>query len=133
MRYEPRIRSLRVMVKSAYALQKLRIQTGLRLCANLRAKLKENEPPESVDEDAEELSPKAQKLIKDLYADYRRLTDGVARRRTLPAEHGFEGAGVISDFAELVIAHSYFELDRQEKEQFRLMGEVLQTVPVYEQ
>jgi len=120
------------MVKSAYALQKLRIQTGLRLCANLRAKLKDEAPTETlVDADAEDLSADAKKLIKDLYAAYRRLTDGVAKRRTLPAERGFQGEGVISDFAELVIAHSYFELERQEREQFRLMGEVLDTIPVY--
>lgn len=117
--------TLRVMVKSTYALQKLRVQTGLRLCANLRAKLRDE------DDDEGELGPEAQALIKELYASYRRLTDGVAKRRTLPAERGFHGDEVITDFAELVICHSYFELERQERESFKLMGEVLDTVPIY--
>src|SRR4029077_13404774 len=113
------------MVKSAYALQKLRIQTGLRLCANFRSELKTDEDEEG------ELSKEAKELIKELYATYKRLCDGVARRRTLPAERGFKGDGVITDFAGLVICHTYFELERQEREAFRLMGEVLDTIPIY--
>jgi hypothetical protein len=133
--YDAKMSSLRVIVKSAYALQKLRIQTGLRLCANLRAKLKESTPPDEdmLDDEKEELSPKAKQLIKDLYTAYRRLTDGAAKRRSLPREEGFTGEGVISDFAELVIVHSYFELERQEREQFSLLGEVLETIPIYQQ
>src|SRR5262245_13294634 len=132
MTYDPKIRSLRVTVKSAYALQKLRMQTGLRLCANLRAKLKGTVGDDGLlDPETEELSADAQKLIAELYVVYKRLTDGVAKRRTLPRERGFVGESIISDFAELVIAHTYFEILRQEREQFRLLGEVLDTLPIY--
>lgn len=120
-----RIGGLRVMVRSAYALQKLRIQTGLRLCANLRQKLK-------TDPDDDELPEEAKALIKELYASYRLLTEGAAKRRTLPRERGFKGEGVITDFAELVIAHTYFELERQERECFRLLEEVLDPIPIYD-
>ena len=118
------IKSIRVMVKSAYAIQKLRIQTGLRLCANFRSQLKD-------DPDDEELSAEAQELIKELYASYKKLTEGVAKRRTLPKEHGFVGDDVITDFAALVIAHTYFQLEKQEEECFRLLGEALEPIPIY--
>jgi len=68
------------MTKGVYALQKLRIQTGLRLCANFRDKLRDNSG-DLGGEDDEELSEKAQKILDVLKAQYRRLTEGVAKRR----------------------------------------------------
>jgi hypothetical protein len=124
------IDALRLMTRGVYALQKLRIQTGLRLCANFRDKLKENVDE---DEDAEtgELSEKAQKIIDILKAEYRRLTEGVARNRTLPRREGFVGSGVISDFTELVLLHQYEALEKQEREHFRHLGEALEAFPIY--
>jgi hypothetical protein len=124
------IDALRLMTRGAYALQHLRIQTGLRLCANFRDKLKENIDEEEPDE-GEELSEKAQKIIDILKADYRRLTEGVARHRTLPRREGFVGAGVISDFTELVLVHQYESLEKQEREHFRHLGEALEDLPIY--
>jgi hypothetical protein len=124
------IDALRLMTRGAYALQKLRIQTGLRLCANFRDKLKEN-VDDVEDDESEELSEKAQKIIDILKADYRRLTEGVARNRTLPRREGFVGAGVISDFTELVLVHQYESLEKQEREHFRHLGEALDGVPIY--
>jgi hypothetical protein len=125
--------ALRVMVRGAYALQKLRIQTGLRLCANFREKLKANaaDEDEIEDDDDEELGAKAIKLIDELKKIYVRLTDGVARNRTLPKREGFYGEGVVSDFTELVLIHQYVTVERQEREQFRLLGEALESVPIY--
>lgn len=125
--------ALRVMVRGAYALQKLRIQTGLRLCANFRAKLKmeADATPDGDSDDEEELGVKATKLIDELRKIYARLTDGVARNRALPKREGFVGDGVVSDFTELVLIHQYVTIERQEREQFRLLGEALETVPIY--
>jgi hypothetical protein len=122
--------ALRLMTRGAYALQHLRIQTGLRLCANFRDKLKESAVPDE-DEETGELSEKAQKIIDVLKAEYRRLTEGVARNRTLPRREGFVGAGVISDFAELVLVHQYEALEREERAQFRFIGEELEAVPIF--
>jgi hypothetical protein len=124
------IPALRLMTRGAYALQKLRIQTGLRLCANFRDKLKESGEI-AADADDEELSEKAQKIIDVLKADYRRLTEGVARNRTLPRREGFVGEGVISDFTELVLVHQYEQLERQEREHFRHIGEALESLPIW--
>lgn len=123
--------ALRLMTRGAYSLQKLRIQTGLRLCANFRDKLKESGEIKTDDEDEDELSEKAKKIIDILKADYRRLTEGVARNRTLPRREGFQGAGVISDFTELVLIHQYEMLERQEREHFRHIGEALDDVPIW--
>jgi hypothetical protein len=124
------IDALRLMTRGAYAMQHLRIQTGLRLCANFRDKLKENVDQDEND-DPDELSEKAQKIIDVLKADYRRLTEGVARNRTLPRREGFVGAGVISDFTELVLVHQYEALEKQEREHFRHLGEALEDLPIF--
>jgi hypothetical protein len=124
------IDALRLMTRGAYALQKLRIQAGLRLCANFRDKLKESAVEQEETEEGE-LSEKAQRIIDILKADYRRLTEGVARNRTLPRREGFVGAGVISDFAELVLVHQYTALEREERAQFRFIGEELEAVPIF--
>jgi hypothetical protein len=121
---------LKLMVRGAYALQKLRIQTGLRLCASFREKLK-IEIDDTDEADDEELSPKAKQVLARLKADYQRLTEGVARNRTLPKREGFVGDGVISEFAELVLIHQYESLERQEREHFRHMGELLESFPIY--
>jgi hypothetical protein len=81
------IRLLRLQVRGSYDLQALRMQMGLRLCANFRARLKEKieEDMEGVD-DEPDLSEEALKVIDELKSSYRRLTDGVAKNRTLPDE-----------------------------------------------
>jgi hypothetical protein len=123
--------TLRLMVRGVYALQKLRIQTGLRLCANFRQKLKiEGE----IDEDTEqpgELGTKAKEIIARLKAEYVRLTEGVARNRTLPKREGFVGSGVISDFAELALIHQYTSFEKQENEHFKQLGEALAAFKIY--
>jgi hypothetical protein len=118
------------MVRGAYALQMLRIQSGLRLCANFRDKLKVEADAEKTTEEGE-LGEKAVKLLDDLKLRYTRLTDGIARNRTLPKREGFVGDGVISDFTELVLIHQYQGIEKQEREQFRVMGEALEAVPIY--
>jgi hypothetical protein len=76
---------------------------------------------------AKELKKKAKKILDQLKKRYRRLTDGVARNRTLPKREGFTGDGIISEFAELVLIHEYLELEKQETVQFKYIGEELQS------
>lgn len=123
------IEALNIMVRGAYDLQKLRIQAGLRLCANFRAKLKE--PAEEEEAPSDELSEKAEKIIDMLKKSYARLTDGVARNRTLPKEEGFTGDELISEYSELVLVDQYTRLEAQERLQFRQMTSVLEKIPIY--
>lgn len=133
------IKALKLMTLGAYDLQMLRMQTGLRLCANFRQKLGEQDGEEATIEDgetqapAEELSPKAEKLIDQLKQSYTRLTDGVARNRALPAEAGFIGDALISDFAELVLVDQYLQIEKRERQHFAQLGSTLEKIQVYAQ
>lgn len=125
------IHTLRLMVRGAYDLQALRIQSGLRLCANFRARLKDKLADDSEDEEAE-LSDEAIKVIDELKASYRRLTDGVARNRTLPSEKKFQGDALISNFTELVLISQYVDVESQEQKHFRQMTATLEDIPIYQ-
>jgi hypothetical protein len=146
----PEREMLRIMTFGAYDLQMLRMQTGLRLTANFRNKLKREgaeeveaeedellkaagveEGGELLEEDKEELSAAAKKLIDQLKDSYKRLTDGVARNRSLPAEKGFTGDALISSFTELVLVDQYIKIETNEKSQFRQMESALSAIPIY--
>jgi len=126
------IKSLQLMVRGAYDLQALRMQMGLRLCANFRSRLKELLPEDPKLEDDGELGAAAIKVIDELKAEYRRLTDGVAKRRTIPDEKNFTGAQLISTYTELVLVDQYLAIEAQESKHFRAMTEVLEKIPIYE-
>lgn len=121
---------LKALVKGAYDLQALRMQAGLRLCANFRAKIKghENLPDE---DDEEELSEKKKKIIDKVKADYRLLTTGIAKNSELPRREGFNGGEIISTYAELVLVNQYLAIEREESRQFRLLEPVLEAFPLW--
>lgn len=133
---------LRIMTFSAYDLQLIRMQMGLRLTANFRNKLKrelevaqaEEELDVGEEEDKNELSEKALKLIDELKASHRRLTDGVAKKsaRTLPTRSGFTGDALISEFTELVLVDQYIQIERDERNQFSQLEEALIPLPIYQ-
>ena len=121
---------LKAMVKGAYDLQQLRMQTGLRLCANFRSKLKEHDTDEPEEVDGE-LSEKAKKILDVLRDSYKTLTEGIARNRTLPARAGFVGNELISTYSELVLIDQFIALEREESRQFRLFEGLLEEEPIY--
>lgn len=147
------IRLLTVMVRGAYDLQLLRMQTGIRLVANFRSKLfpkpqpgsnprtnsgpKSRSKPTSVSEPEissnpdEDSDAEAKKVIDLLRESYKNLMAGVARNRTLPAERGFKGDELISTWAELAINHQFFTLEAEEDKQFRLLEKQLEKIPIY--
>lgn len=123
------IDALRLMVRGAYDLQGLRMQVGLRLVANFRSKLSDQPSEEG---DGDEMSEEAEKLIDQLKASYKRLTDGiVARNRVLPDETKFSGDELISTFAELTLVDQYVRLEAQEALHFRQMHAILHKIPIY--
>lgn len=123
---------IRPMVRGIYDLQMLRTQTGLRLAANFRARLKRHEDDEELGVDEEgELGPKAKSIIEELKAAYKTLTSGIARNRHLPEKEGFVGTELIATFPELVLVHQFVALEREEKRQFRDLEQMLPEVPIY--
>lgn len=127
--------ALNVMVRSFYDLQQLRMQIGLRLTTSFRAKLgyddagKHGKAGEHVGDDGDE--QEAEKLLKQLVESYRRLTDGVAKNRTLPAEKGFKGDGRISTHAELTLVHQYVAMSAEEDKQSRMLERLLERFAIW--
>lgn len=117
---------LRAMVRSAYDLQQLRISSGLRLCANFRAKL-----GQTAGTTEEELDAEAKEILKKLRESYTRLTDAIARNRNLPPKDQFRGDELITSYTELVLVSQYFELVKVENRQFAQFDLVLPEFPIY--
>lgn len=118
---------LRTLVFSCYDLQELRIQMGLRLCANFRSKLSPTTGPVA----DEELDEDALKVIDQLKTSFTRLTDGVAKNRTLPSQKGFHGDELITTYTELVLVSQYINIERNERQQFSHLEGVLNEIPIY--
>jgi hypothetical protein len=166
------IKILRAAVNGVYDLQNMRMASGLRLVANFRAKLdllkRSSEPDEGEEQDSnddeEEAARKkkeseAKKIIKQLKASYRRLTDGIAAKHKaeieaakmmakategtsdeiigdvfvdkIPRRDEFIGDAIISNHAELVLVHLYLDLERNEAKQFRMLTTLLENIPIY--
>jgi hypothetical protein len=121
----PDVSNLRVMVRGAYDVQKLRVQVGNRIVANFKAKLgqKPSESEETLDE-------KGKAIIEDLRARYKKITDGV---KTFPRQAKFKGDEVISSYTELCLLAQYIELEEDEKKHFRRFDSILKEYPIFTQ
>jgi len=117
---------LRMMVRGAYDLQRLRIQSGLRLCANFR-----NQIGQKPDMKEAELDDEAKKILKELRETYKRLTDGIAGNRLRPEQ--FKGEGLIADFTIFNLTKAYFNMLDTEEEQFSALTTILPEFPIYNQ
>ncbi len=115
---------LRILVRGAYDLQKLRIQAGNRIAANFKAKL-----GQAPSKSEATIDPEAQKILKILRASYKRLTDGLVR---FPNPKGFEGDEVISNFTDLCLVSQYVELLGREEDHFKRLEFILTEFPIYD-
>jgi len=115
--------NLKTIVRGAYDIQKNRIQTGNRLVGNFKAKLGQapSEKEDTIDNDG-------QKILADLRKSHRLLTEGVA---SFPRQSTFKGDEVISDYTELCLVDNYLELETQEKNHFKRLGNILKGYPIY--
>lgn len=118
---------LTAMVRGCYDLQKLRMQSGLRLYANFRAKLGIT-ATSTEEEDAE-----AEKVLAIIKKSYDKMCEGVAKSKSIPLERGFVGDPVISTYTELILTDQYFELHRDEERQFRQLEKFLSGIPIWDQ
>lgn len=129
------LRVIRTMTRGVYDLQKLRIQTGLRLCANFRSKLgliKAPAEPDAEPEPESEKDEEAKKLIELLKEEYGRLTEGVvAKRNEMPDKTKFTGGELISSFIEFQLVHQYIGVEKQERLAFRQLGDALERLPIW--
>ena len=115
--------NIKTMVRGAYDIQKLRIQTGNRIVANFKAKLgQEPGTPEK------ELDAEGKKILKNLREHYKKITDGV---KTFPRQASFKGDEVISDYTELCLISQYMDLESSENTHFNRLKSVLKEYPIY--
>lgn len=114
---------LKVMVAGAYDFQETRIRSGNRLVGNFKVKL--GQDPGTSEEDMEK---EAKKLIGQLRADYKNITEGVTTRIT---EKNFKQVGIISNFSEMEMLSSYLAMEKVEEEHFKRIGKMLNHFPIW--
>ena len=109
--------NLKILVRGAYDIQKLRIQMGNRLVGNFKAKLGQapSEPEDTID-------VTGQVVLKQLRADYKKITDGV---KVFPTQKKFKSQGVIENYTELCLIASYKGLEDKEEQHFKHLKDVL--------
>jgi Transposase IS116/IS110/IS902 family len=116
---------LRTMVRSAYDLQKLRIEMGNRLVAQFKSKLGGQPGKKEI----ETIDDEGQDLLKDLKVSFAKLTEGVAKE--LPSKRNWKGDELITSHAEGILLYNYITLERNEAKQFRLLVATLDEFPIY--
>lgn len=118
--------NMRILVRGAYDLQQLRVQMGNRIVGNFKVKL--GQDPGTAEEDIE--SVEAKKILSNLRASYKKITDGVAR---FPSLTKFTGDGVIDTYTELTLVAQYFAVEQAETEMFNRIGKILEDYPIFTQ
>lgn len=117
-------RELRAIVNGIYDLQELRIAIGNRIVASFRAKL-----GIKPSEDKKKRGKEADKLLKALRNEYKRITDGITKitmRLKIP-----EGMELISSIAEVYLLKQYEEILSSEGNCFSDMSKVVETRPLW--
>lgn len=122
---ESRKKNLRVLTKSLYDLQKLRVSTGNRIAINFRAKLGQ--------EPGEELTEKEGKeVLEVIKLEWKRLTDGIVNMTPREVKAAIlRNDGVIDNEVEFRLVQVYMYLLRQEEEGFRNLTSTLKAFPIY--
>jgi hypothetical protein len=124
---------LQTAVATAYDLQKLRISTGNRLCANFRHKL--GLQPSQPEEDLEDVT---KEVIKHLRADYTKMTNGVMAitkadgSLEVPRSNKFKPGECITTYGEFLMFQQYLALEAQEADHFqKTIPSMLDYFPIY--
>lgn len=117
--------NIKIMVRGAYDIQKLRVQMGNRIVQNFKSKLGQN--PSQLES---ELGDDEKKVLDKLRLHYKKIIDGVKK---LPRQSNFKGDAVISNYTELCLLNQYVDLEEQEVKHFRQLASALKEYPIYTQ
>jgi hypothetical protein len=117
--------NIRAIVRGAYDIQKLRIQTGLRIVATFKKKLGQEPSTKET-----ELDTEAKKLLAELRVYYQRITDGIAECKGRKLKQ-FKGEGLIDSLSEYALIDQYEHLAKTEHEQFAFLEQMLKEAPIY--
>jgi len=111
----------RCSVRSLYDQQKLRISVGNRICAAFRVKLGLESS------EAEEENPDASKLLKELRAEAKRITDSVKRvTKNTPCD-----SPLITTISELSLLNSYEKMLESEALHEKVIMDELSREPIW--
>jgi hypothetical protein len=112
---------MKVAVRSLYALQKLRIQQGNRIAAAFRYKLGlDSSQPEGEDEDASN-------LLKEIRAEFKRITDGIKRI----TKNTKTDSPLITTVGELALLEAYERMLDSESMHERAIADLLKDEPIW--
>ncbi|MHB8843076.1 MAG: TIGR-Tas system RNA-guided endonuclease [Candidatus Aquicultor sp.] len=119
---------MRAMVRGAYDLQKLRIQSGLRVVAAFKTKI--GQMPGHGEDELEEV---AAQILKELRSEYERITDAITQNGKVRKvkESDFNGYKLLSDASEFTLVKEYLALLNAEESQFKDIGRTLKSYPVW--
>lgn len=120
---EDQRRLLASVVRGTYALQRLRIATGLRIVSNFKEKIGQTSGTSE-----EALDREAKKLLLDLRASHQRLTDAILN---LPRRHQFPGDGLITNETQFALVDQYLNLEAQEEAHFKSLKKLLSPYPLW--
>ena len=119
--------AVRIMTRSAYDAQKLRMMVGNRLVANFKARLGLDLTKAEADQAEEE--KEAMKMLNQLRAEYDRLADCFRSKKN--REVAFSENRLLTNETSFYLADEYFGLLANEEKNFRNLGKVLEQVPIY--
>lgn len=115
--------NLKIFVRGAYDIQKLRIQMSNRIVTNFKARLgqKPGELEETIDQAGKE-------SLKRIRRSHQKIIDGV---KTLPKPKNFIGDEIISSYTEFCLVDSYIYLENRENSHFKMLGLMLKEFKIY--
>lgn len=115
--------SLKALVQGIYDLQKLRIQTGNRITANIKTKLgQEPGMKES------KLKKEAKEYLVIVRKHFKLITDGVL---TIPTPKQFKADGVFDNYTQMNLIGFYTKLYEDEKHQVERLKGSLAVFPIW--
>jgi len=121
---------LRALVRSFYDAQKLRVEAGNRLVANVRVRLGQ-EPGAKTEEMPEE----GQKLLKELVLEYKRLTDSLtskSNRAKVKAVEANKNGVILTAFEYELVGH-YTRLLENEEELGKGIAYMVAEFPIWKE
>lgn len=115
--------SLKPFVRGIYDEQKLRIQIGNRIVANVRSRM-----GQKAGESEDTMDAEGKKLLHDIRVHFNRLADAFSGAIS---RSKWDGDEVISDHTELALIRQYNELLSHEERQFASLGKILEDYPIW--
>lgn len=118
----------KALIRSLYDIQHQRVQTGNRICAEIKARLGQ-EPGNS----EEGLEIDAQVYIANARAEYKRITDAfILNQAHKYLKVDYEGYEIITDAAMLLFVESYVQQLEQEENMVKVIAKVVQQHPMWD-